>query len=252
MRVSGKTETEKAQRNGYGSLIREQRLRNGLETEDLANICLMPPEEMLAVERGERGLEPYELELIGNVLGISGEALQRGKLEYKTGQKELAELIEALAHAVANVREAGNQYLQALENLQRSQPYHVRPMEQCYAIYDTECDAYVAGEDGAVRQYATAKAALQEAGELNRLAEAVPTVGTETIPHIYAVPNEAGGTDILRKEGPAVSEDGQLLAFTDPNGEITYYEEPTPELEREIEQLQEETGKVPPAAKPPL
>ena len=242
----------KNQKNRYGSLIREQRIKNGLETEDLANICLMQPEEMMAVERGEKGLESYELDLIGNVLGISGEALQQGKLEYKTGREELAELIEALAHAVANVREAGNQYLKALENLQRRKPYHVRPMEQCYAIYDTERDAYVAGEDGAVRQYATAKEALQEARELNRLEEVVPTVGTDNIPYLYGVTDGAGGTDIFRKDGSGLSEDGQLLASADPNGEITYYEEPTPELEREIEQLQEETGKVPPAAKPPI
>lgn len=242
----------KNQKNRYGSLIREQRIKNGLETEDLANICLMPPEEMLAVERGERGLESYELDLIGNVLGISGEALKQGKLEYKTGREELAELIEVLARAVENVREAGNQYLKELENLQRRQPYHVRPMEQFYAIYDTERDAYVAGEDGAVRQYATAKEALQEARELNRLAEVVPTVGTETIPNIYAVPNEAGGTDIFRKDGAVASEAGQLLASTDQNGEITYYEEPTPEMEKEMEKLQEETGRVPPAAKPSI
>ena len=173
-------------------------------------------------------------------------------MEYKTGREELAELIEVLARAVANVREAGNQYLKELENLQKEQPYHVRQMERFYAIYDTEQDAYVAGENKAIQQYTTAKEALQEARELNRLEEAVPTVGTENIAHLYSVPDGSGGRDIFRKDGSALSEDGQLLASADPNGEITYYEEPTPELEQEIEQIQEVTGKVPPAARPPL
>lgn len=81
----------------YGSIIRKERERNQMSPEVLANILLITPEELLAVESGEQEISQVRLNICANIFDISKEAMILGIRRNAISDEEIRNQLRSLS-----------------------------------------------------------------------------------------------------------------------------------------------------------
>lgn len=100
----------------YGIVIAEERIRNGMPRDVLANILLLSDEAMEAVENGQLELNECRLNICANIFNLSKEALVLGvRLSALSDDDITLQIMELKMQIDALARNIGTQPSSVLE-----------------------------------------------------------------------------------------------------------------------------------------
>ncbi len=159
--------------NKYGTIIEQLREQENLTLEELANILLIKPEKMLAVEQGRENLSESEIILCANVLNASSGALKKGEYRPRVIAKELEENLSKFKDFYKAAAKSEAAILDMLQQFYPTERYKANYIEKPdetalvgFAIYDSVSADYVRDTNGQPLIYPTAYEAFSAVKEL--------------------------------------------------------------------------------------
>lgn len=88
----------------YGPVIKEERLRQGMSLDVLANILLLENTTMEAVESGQAQLSDFRLNICANIFHLSKDALSVGVRQVAISDLELRQSLDDIKEQISELK----------------------------------------------------------------------------------------------------------------------------------------------------
>lgn len=177
-------------RNPYGSIVRDERLRQKIGLDSMAVRCMMSPEGLSAVEDGNRWFSEAELRLASAALSLNKNSLLRGERAERTKTEAIRDLLAEFYKDLRELTFLQESILKKITEISTWQRFTIDQIRKGkadsetyepvqYAIFDNDRGDYVRDENGGIVFFKSASEAFEKAEEMEEAVRIKNAVGLE-------------------------------------------------------------------------